>query len=57
MKNGIYAFPIVTKCLKVNGELINRRKKWQPTRFLAWKILWTEEPGSPWGRKESETTE
>ena len=26
---------------------------------LAWKILWTEEPGSysPWGRKESDTTE
>ena len=31
MKNGIYAFPIVTKCWKVNGELIDRRKKWQPT--------------------------
>ena len=28
--------------------------------ILAWKILWTEEPGglhSPWGRKESDTTE
>ena len=28
--------------------------------FLAWKIPWTEEPGlgySPWGRKESDTTE
>ena len=27
---------------------------------LAWKILWTEKPGagySPWGRKESDTTE
>ena len=27
---------------------------------LAWKIAWTEEPGrlhSPWGRKESDTTE
>ena len=26
---------------------------------IAWKILWTEEPGrlhSPWGRKESDTT-
>ena len=26
---------------------------------LAWRILWTEEPGvlcSPWGRKESGTT-
>ena len=28
--------------------------------ILAWKILWTEEPGrlySPWGCKESDTTE
>ena len=26
---------------------------------LAWRILWTEEPGgySPWGRKESDMTE
>ena len=25
--------------------------------ILAWKIPWTEEPGSPWGPKESDTTE
>ena len=27
--------------------------------ILAWQIPWTEEPGglSPWGRKESDTTE
>ena len=26
--------------------------------ILAWKIPWTAEPGySPWGRKESDTTE
>ena len=27
--------------------------------ILAWKILWTEEPGrlQSWGRKESDTTE
>ena len=26
---------------------------------LAWRVLWTEEPGglSPWGHKESDTTE
>ena len=24
---------------------------------IAWKIPWTEEPGSLWGRKESDTTE
>ena len=29
------------------------------SRTLAWKILWMEEPGrhSPWGRKQSDTTE
>ena len=29
------------------------------SRILAWKIPWTEESGSysPWGRKESDTTE
>ena len=25
--------------------------------ILAWRILWTEEPGSPWGRKELDMTE
>ena len=25
--------------------------------ILAWKIPWTEEPGSPWGPKESDRTE
>ena len=24
---------------------------------LAWKIPWTKEPGSPWGRKGSDMTE
>ena len=31
-----------------------------PSSILAWRIPWTEEPGglySPWGRKESDTTE
>ena len=23
----------------------------------AWRILWTEEPGSPWGQRESDMTE
>ena len=27
------------------------------SNILAWRILWTEEPGSPWGFKESDTTE
>ena len=25
--------------------------------ITTWKIPWTEEPGSPWGHKESDTTE
>ena len=25
--------------------------------ILAWRISWTEEPGSPWGRKELDMTE
>ena len=25
--------------------------------ILAWRIPWTEEPGSPWGHKELDTTE
>ena len=25
--------------------------------ILAWRILWTKEPGGPWGHKESDTTE
>ena len=25
--------------------------------ILAWRIPWTEEPGSPWGCKESDTSE
>ena len=25
--------------------------------ILAWRIPWTEEPDSPWGHKESDTTE
>ena len=42
------------------GKILWRRK-WQPnSSTLAWKIPWTEEHGrlySPWGRKESDTTE
>ena len=38
------------------------REKGMSTHFriLAWRIRWTEEPGadySPWGHKESDTTE
>ena len=37
------------------------RRAWQPTRVLAWKISWTEEPVpsscNPWGHKEPDGTE
>ena len=28
-----------------------------PLQYLAWKIPWMEDPGNPWGHKESYTTE
>ena len=35
------------------------RRAWQPTRILAWRIPWTEEPGGlqSKGRKELNSTE
>ena len=27
------------------------------SRILAWRLPWTEEPGSPWGCKELDVTE
>ena len=28
-----------------------------PSSVLVWRITWTEEPGSPWSHKESDTAE
>ena len=41
-----------------SGRLPGERNS-NPLHILAWKILWTEEPGSysPWGGKESNTTD
>ena len=42
------------------GRGIPRRGKWQRhSTILAWEVPWTEEPGgcSPWGHKDSDTTE
>ena len=38
---------------------IPRRRKWQFSSILVWRIPWTEKPGgySPWGHKELGTTE
>ena len=32
-------------------------EKGYPLQYFAWRIPWREEPGSPWGCKESDTTE
>ena len=39
-------------------DLLEKEMATHPS-ILAWKIPWTEEPGgySPWGHKESDTTE
>ena len=43
------------------GKLLCALQKEMATHssILAWRMPWTEEPGgySPWGRKESDTTE
>ena len=43
------------------GGLLTTEPPGKPrSSILAWRIPWTEEPGwlySPWGRKESDTTE
>ena len=39
------------------GKIPLRKEMAAPSSILAWKIPWTEEAGSPWGRKESHTTE
>ena len=57
MKNGIYAFPIVTRCWKVNGELIDRRKKWQPTSVFLPGKFYGQRSLAVHGVAKSETTE
>ena len=39
--------------------LLDEKDMATPSSVLVWRIPWTEEPGpySPWGRKESDTTE
>ena len=42
----------------LGGEDLLEKEMATYSSILAWKIPWTEEPGySPWGHKESETTE
>ena len=54
---------VIWKCNVGNISLIPRSEdpleKGMATHssILSWRIPWTEEPGRPWGRKESDTTE
>ena len=50
------------QCKEIEGKTeCGPLEKGMATHFniLAWRILWTEEPGwlSPWGHKESDMTE
>ena len=56
----------MVKCLSTMRETRVRSLGWEDplekemaiySSTLAWKIPWTEEPDSPWGSKESDTTE
>ena len=39
------------------GEDLLEKELATPSSILAWRISQTEEPGQPWGHKESDTTE
>ena len=40
----------------LGGEDLLEKEMTTHSSILAWKIPWTEEPGSPWGHKESNMT-
>ena len=40
----------------LGGEDLLEKKMTTHSSILTWKIPWTEEPGSPWGHKESNMT-
>ena len=44
---------------KLNGEqrVVTEKAMAPHSSTLAWKIPWTEKPGSPWGCKELDMTE
>ena len=45
-----------TQVQSLGGEDLLEKKMTTHSSILAWKIPWTEEPGSPWGHKESNMT-
>ena len=49
-----------TRVQSLGWEDLMEKEMANHSSILAWKIPWTEKPGrlhSPWGRKESDTTE
>ena len=48
-----------TRVQSLGREDLREKEVATHTSILAWKVPWTEEPGrySPWGHKESDTTE
>ena len=48
----------VEMCVQALGQEDSLEKEMAtPSSILACKIPWTEEPGGPWGHKESDMTE
>ena len=45
-----------TQVQPLGGEDLLEKEMTTHSSILAWKIPWTEEPGSPWGHKESNMT-
>ena len=45
-----------TQVQSLGGEDLLEKEMTTHSSILAWKIPWTEEPGSPWGHKESNMT-
>ena len=45
-----------TQVQSLGGEDLLEKEMTTHSSILTWKIPWTEEPGSPWGHKESNMT-
>ena len=46
-----------TRCNPWVRKILWRREWLTHSSIIAWRIPWTEEPYSPWGRKELESVE
>ena len=45
-----------TWAVSLDWEVPLQKEMATHSSVLAWRIPWTEEPGSPWGCEESDTT-